>query len=197
MKITVNGIITKSFDKLDDRVLYNKLVKEALLRQGNLSEPEVLQQFALFIGKYITKTFKQAIEKQALYGEKFAQMYPPLNTAYNQKKGNTTGTKNMFYKNSSWLYNNFKYWLKDGNVYVGFRVSDRHPKGASAVELLKWLDTGTINMQARPLVSLIVEEVFNDIERFVNMYIAFLDERIKEQHGQLEGSQIIKLLETL
>lgn len=192
MKVSVNLIIERSFDKFKEQKTYKHLMEEALLLQGNLSEPEVRVQFLIFIAKYVKRTFKQAIRSQAIYGEKFTNMYPPLNEAYKKQKSEKVfgkakvryvNAKDKFYINSKWLYDNFTWWIKDETVFIGFRKVTKHPDGPNAQQLLAWLDNGTANMQARPLVSLIVEEVFNDLPRFVDEYLEFVRERIREIKG--------------
>lgn len=49
-------------------------------------------------------------------------------------------------------------------------------------------------MQARPLVSLIIDEIASDFERFVNMYLDFVENRIKELKGQDLGNAIVQAL---
>lgn len=202
MRITVSGIAQATFTRYDDRKLYNYFVTKALRLQPNLSEPEARQQFCIFLGRYVVKTFKQAIRSQALYGESFSQMYPPLNPGYNKSKGLVKGknkvravnARDKFYINSKWLYDHFSYWVKDEEVFIGFHKVTRHPSGPKAQELLKWLDEGTANMQARPLVSLIIDEIASDFERFVNMYLEFVENRIKELKGQDLGNAIVQAL---
>ena len=206
MRLTVSGIVDKAFNTEERNKTYQRLIKKGMSLQPHFSEPEIRVQFLIFIGRYISKTFKAAIRKQALYGERFTQMYYPLSPAYQKSKSDkvygkakkrSVNAKDMFYINSKWLYDNFKYWVKDETVYVGFRDGLQHPKGGEAKKILEWLDKGTRNMQARPLVSLIVDEVINDIERFVDLYLEAVEEKIVRVHGTVQGEDIVVTINEL
>lgn len=197
MKITITGLSEALFSRESHKNLYEKLIKQSLKLQPHLVEPQIKQQFALFLGKFMVSTFKKAIDKQAIYGKSFKQIYHPLNKKYNDKKI-FTGTKDMFYKNSGWLQKNIKCWIKDDVVYVGFREIDRHPKsGAKGKDLLKWLDEGTIKTQSRPLLSMILDEIQGNFDVFVDYYLEFVEKRLLEIYGLKVGSDIIQYLNNL
>ena len=125
-------------------------IKE-LCELTNLQRADIEAYFTLYLANLIKQRIKNSIRFQKVNGIPMRRLYEPLSETYNKNK--PSNTRNKFYRNTDWLYNNIKVYRYRGQYWIGFTKFQRHgDSNALAQDVLAWNEMGTKFIPARPLI---------------------------------------------
>ena len=148
---------------------------DSLHREGTLENGLVM-----YLAFLISKRVQEAVRTQTINGVPMKAKYKPLSSSYNKSKPKST--QNKFWKEHNYLIKNLKIWRNRGAIYLGYPYNALHPEsGANITDLLKWLETGTVKIAARPLFGPIIKQIIYNPDTVIQGFL----QTIKRNNNQL------------
>lgn len=138
----------------------------------------VYKAFTIYVAHYILYRFKKSVREQKVNGKSFSSTYKPLSKSYQKTK--PMATRNKFWINSGALVEKLGVYATRGNiVHIGFRGNPSYIKTKDKVkfrDVLKYVEYGTKNIPARPLLRPIMISTRKNIGRLWLRYKTVVNE---------------------
>lgn len=155
---------------------------EQFAKEIDMPFDAVYKSFTIYVAHYILYRFKKAVREQKVNGKSFKSQYKPLSKKYQKTK--PYNTRNKFWINSGALVEKLGVYATNSMiVHIGFRGNPKYLKSKDKVsfrEVLKYVEYGTKNMEARPLLRPIVISTRKNIGRLWKRYKQIVTESNNE-----------------